>query len=102
MFSRLVGNKKIWFLGYMIIVSITAALVCFGNNGFVHLFKMKRELYELNKKNKALTKENTELFKRIQLFTSNRFLQEEAIRKELGWVKDGEIVIDFPRRHPQN
>ncbi len=99
MFVGLMKKKKLWIAGYAVIVCVTGALVFFSTNGFVHLFKMKRELYELNKKNNELMRQNVQLLKNIQLFTSSRTLQEEAIRRELGWIKDGEIVIDFPRPH---
>ncbi|RLB04130.1 MAG: hypothetical protein DRG59_10735 [Deltaproteobacteria bacterium] len=95
---KIAAKKKLWVVTYVVVVCVTSALVCFGSNGFVHLFKMKRELYELTKKNYELTRENTLLLRKIKLFSSNRVLQEEAIRKELGWIKDGEIVIDFPRK----
>ena len=102
MFIEMVKNRKTWICAYIIIVCVTGAMVFFSTNGFVHLFKMKRELYELARKNDELKRENMRLLKNIQLFTSSRILQEESIRKELGWVKEGEIVIDFPgHRHSQ-
>ena len=96
--TKVLTSKKLWVIGFVAIVISTTALVCFSSNGFLHLFKMKRELYELTKRNKSLTRENIVLLGKIRLFSSNRLVQEEVIRKELGWIKDGEIVIDFPRR----
>ncbi len=100
MFIEMIKNKKTWIFAYIVIVCVTGAMVFFSSNGFVHLFKMKKELYELARKNDELKRENMRLLKNIQLFTSRRILQEESIRKELGWVKEGEIVIDFPAQRP--
>ncbi len=97
MVSRVVSSKAFWITCFILVVFLTTGLVCFSKTGFMHLFRMKRELYELEKQNSEISSKNRMLFNKIRLFTNNRLLQEEAIRKELGWVKDGEIVIDFPK-----
>jgi cell division protein FtsB len=56
---------------------------------------MKQELRRIEESNHELNVKNRELFSRIRKLSRSKSVQEEAIRRELGWVKNGEIVLEF-------
>ncbi len=91
------GKKILSVFFFILIVLVTSAFITFSDNGFLHLLKMKQELWSIEAHNEQLQRENFDLFKRVKAFSQNGEYQERAIRSELGWIKEGEIVIDFIR-----
>ncbi len=53
---------------------------------------------ELEEKILKLKEENQKLFEKIQAFKKDPALQEKLVRQELGWVKENEIIIEFPEK----
>lgn len=88
-------NVKMGMLIFFLVFVLTVAFTVFSKNGFLHLFKLKQELLRIEKSNHELNVENHELFNKIRKLSRSKSAQEEAIRRELGWVKNGEIVVEF-------
>jgi len=80
---------------FSLVFVLTLSFTVFSKNGFLHLFKLKQELLRIEKSNHELNAENHELFNKIRKLSRSKSAQEEAIRRELGWVKNGEIVVEF-------
>ena len=77
------------FLSTLVLLII---LTIFGQRGFVHMVRLKEELHEIEKKNVKLHEENESLKREIELLKNNLKYLEEIARKELGLIKDGELV----------
>ncbi|MDP6180285.1 MAG: septum formation initiator family protein, partial [Desulfatiglandales bacterium] len=79
------------FLGLMI------AWLGFGERGFVHLYQMEKERRAFVEKILQLENENHKLLEVInRLRTDNEYIESVA-RRELGLLKDGEILYRFSR-----
>ncbi len=92
--------KKSYFSNIIIfsaVVVILLALVSFGRHGLIKLYKMKKEkeeylaiIKDLNEKNRLLTAEIRRLKEDPKYF-------ESVVRKELGMVKDNEVIYHFKK-----
>jgi cell division protein FtsB len=77
------------FLSTLIILII---LTIFGQRGFIHMVRLKDDLVAIEKKNIQLHQENESLKKEVELLKNDLKYLEEIARKELGLIKDGELV----------
>ncbi len=69
----------------------------FGERGFIHLYQMEKERRASVEKILLLENENHELLEEInRLRTDNEYIESVA-RRELGLLKDGEILYRFSR-----
>ena len=69
----------------------------FGERGFVHLYQMEKERRAFVEKILQLENENHKLLEVInRLRTDNEYIESVA-RRELGLLKDGEILYRFSR-----
>ncbi len=71
-------------------------LVFFGNGGFRSLTRNWLELRRLNREIVALKREEQELAVRLQALRSGDGPIERLARRELGYIKKGEIEYRFP------
>ena len=78
-----------WLLG------VAAAAVLFGNSGFRRLTANCLELRRLKREYSALVQEEASLHGQLDRAHSG-FAVESAARRELGFVKPGEIEYRFP------
>jgi cell division protein FtsB len=58
------------------------------------------QVEELENKARNLREENQKLFRKIQAFKNSPQAQEKMVREELGWVRENELLIEFPRNAP--
>ncbi|MDL1961179.1 MAG: septum formation initiator family protein, partial [Deltaproteobacteria bacterium] len=63
-----------------------------GPFGLWKLYRMKREHKQLYLSNLELTKKNTALEEQIKRLKDDPEYQEYMVRRELGWVRDNEIL----------
>lgn len=68
----------------------------FGNQGFRGLVRNWLELRRLRGEIASLEREEAQLAERLKLLRSGDFALERMARKELGFVKPGEIEYRFP------
>ena len=71
-------------------------VVFFGNGGFRSLTRNWLELHRLNMEILALQREEKELDGRLKALRSGDGPVERLARRELGYIKKGEIEYRFP------
>lgn len=52
-------------------------------------------LAEAEERNRAMAIENQRLFERVMIRPDDFARVEHEVRERLGWVRDGEVVVDF-------
>jgi cell division protein FtsB len=67
----------------------------FGDKGLLKVYRLRRELKEIQRANMELQQENERLRAEINNLRTNKKYIEELARRELGLVKKGEIVYQF-------
>lgn len=79
----------------LLFLGLLGAWLGFGERGFIHLYRMDRERQTYLEKIKTLERENRELLDEIQRLRSDRNYVEDLGRKELGLVKEDEVMYRF-------
>jgi cell division protein FtsB len=96
------GWKKRDFLQIMILslvlISLAVAWLGFGERGFVHLHRMERERQTYLEKIHQLEQQNHELMAEIQRLRTDREYMESMGRRELGLIKNDEIIYRFDKK----
>jgi cell division protein FtsB len=75
--------------------------ILFGPNGLWQLYKINAKNKEMNQLLSEKTKENNQLEKQIARLKTDSGYQEEMARKELGWIKENEIIYQFEPKAPK-
>ena len=76
----------------LVILSLITYQTIFGDKGLIHLNQLEEELNNINKINNKHRLENKLLREEIDLLKYNDFYIEEKARKDLGLIKNKEIV----------
>jgi cell division protein FtsB len=79
----------------LLFLGLVVAWLGFGERGFIHLYQMDRERQTYLEKIKGLERENRELLDEIRLLRSDRDYVENLGRREMGFVKEDEIMYRF-------
>ena len=79
----------------LLFLGLVVAWLGFGERGFIHLYRMDRERQTYLEKINKLEHENRELLDEIQRLRSDREYVENLGRRELGLVKEDEIIYRF-------
>jgi len=89
-----VKKKRLLFvaLGLFLILGL---VTFFGENGILHLLRLKKEMGQIKEANLQLEKENEVLKEEVRKLKQEKKYIEEIARKELGMVKEGEIIYQF-------
>ncbi len=93
-------NKKSLFkfvFFSLLLLSLTVAWLGFGEHGFVHLYRMEKERQSYLEKISRLERENRELLEEIERLRTDKEYVESMGRRELGLVKDDELLYRFDR-----
>ena len=88
-------KRKRLLLLILISLLIFGILTFFGEKGIFHLFRLQKELTRVKEKNFKLEEENQKLREGVKRLQSDKRYIEEIARKELGMVKEGEIIYQF-------
>jgi len=88
-------KRKRLFILIVISLLIFGSLTFFGEQGIIHLLGLQKELARIKDKNSKLEEENRKLKEEVKRLQSDRRYIEEIARKELGMVKEGEIIYQF-------
>lgn len=83
-------TKSKYFIVFLILVLILV-LIAMGREAY-RFYKISQEITGLEKRIEDLKKDNEELLKIKEYFTSKEFLEDEA-RTKLNMTKEGESVI---------
>lgn len=81
-------------LGFLFL-ALMAAWLGFGERGFIHLYKIEKERQAYANKIDALEEENRKLLDEINRLRSDKDYIESQARRELGLLKDGEVLYRF-------
>jgi cell division protein FtsB len=76
----------------LVFLGLVVAWLGFGERGFIHLYRMDRERQTYLDKINKLEQENRDLLDEIKRLRSDRDYVESLGRRELGLVKDDELM----------
>jgi cell division protein FtsL len=88
-------KKKRILLLILISLLILGLFTFFGEKGIFHLFSLQKELARIKGINLKLNEENQNLREEVKRLKSDKRYIEEIARKELGMVKENEIIYQF-------
>ncbi len=74
---------------------VFAIFTFFGEKGIFSLFNLKKEVARIKEKNVKLEEENQKLREEVRRLQTDKRYIEEIARKELGMIKEGEIIYQF-------
>jgi len=88
-------RKKRVLLFILIFLLIFGIFTFFGEKGIFNLLHIQKEVARIKEKNAKLEEENQKLREEVKRLQTDRRYIEEIARKELGMVKEGEIIYQF-------
>ena len=88
-------RKKRFLLLILIPLLILGALTFLGEKGILHLLRLQKEVAQIKESNIKLEEENQKLREEVKRLQNDKRYIEEIARKELGMVKEGEIIYQF-------
>jgi len=97
-------KKKRLLLFILIPLLILGVFTFFGEKGVLHLLGLRKEVVRIKERNIKLEEENQKLREEVKRLQKDKRYIEEIARKELGMVKEGEIIyqFDFPNDKKQD
>lgn len=97
------GFNKKGFLKFSFITLLFLALIVawlgFGERGFIHLYRMEKERQAYLARIRHLEKKNQQLLEQINQLRTDKDYIESVARRELGLVRDNEIIYKISREH---
>ncbi|MGH7265741.1 MAG: FtsB family cell division protein [Candidatus Rokuibacteriota bacterium] len=84
-----------WIVAGLLTMLLVVAV--FGENGILHLRRLRAEIEALHRDVQALDAENERLSRAIGEVRTDPAAIERIAREELGLVRPGERVLRFPR-----
>jgi cell division protein FtsL len=88
-------RKKHLFFFFLSFLLILGLLTFFGEKGIFHLLHLRKELIRIKETNKKMDEENLKLKEEVKRLQQDKRYIEEIARKELGMVKEGEVIYQF-------
>jgi len=88
-------RKKHLFLLLLCLFLIFGFFTFFGDKGILHLLRLQKELARIKEMNIKMGEENQRLKEEVRRLQYEKRYIEEIARKELGMVKEGEIIYQF-------
>jgi len=88
-------TKKRILLFILFLFLILGFLTFFGDKGILHLLRLQKELVRIKEMNIKIEEENRKLREEVRRLQHEKRYIEEIARKELGMVKEGEVIYQF-------
>ena len=89
-------SKAIKFsLTALALLCLLASWLAFGDRGLIYVYKKDKERQVYLERIDELKKENQRLMEEIDRLRNDSDYIEETARKELGMVRDGEVIYRF-------
>jgi len=88
-------RKRNFLLLVLVLSLILGALTFFGDKGVFNLLRLRKELSRIREDNLKIEEENQRLREEVKRLQNEKRYIEEIARKELGMVKEGEIIYQF-------
>ena len=95
-------RKKRIFLFILFLFLILGLLTFFGDKGILHLFRLQKEVTRIKEMSIKTEEENRKLKEEVRWLQHEKRYIEEIARKELGMVKEGEIIYQFDSPNEKN
>jgi cell division protein FtsB len=76
--------------------------IVFSSNGLPGYRKQNRQVKELEEKVLKLKVENQQLFEMVQALKTSPKAQEKLVRRELGWVRENEIILESSEKESED
>lgn len=95
MLGRIRRPHPAWIVAGVLALLLVAAM--FGDNGILHLRRLRAEIEALHGDVQALEAENERLSRAIAELRDDPSVIERIAREELGMVRPGDRVLRFPR-----
>jgi len=85
------------FILILVVISlfILGSFTFFGEKGIFNLLRLRKEVARIKEVNSKLEEENQKLKEEVKRLQSDKRYIEEIARKELGMVKEREIIYRF-------
>ncbi len=87
-------KRKRILLFTLFLFLILGFLTFLGDKGILHLLRLQKELVRIKETNTKMEGENRNLREEVRRLHEKRYIEEIA-RKELGMIKEGEIIYQF-------
>jgi cell division protein FtsL len=88
------SKKPVLFLALLLFL-ILGFFTFFGDKGILHLLRLQNELARIKETNAKIEEENRRLREEVSRLQHEKRYIEEIARKELGMVKEGEVIYQF-------
>jgi cell division protein FtsB len=92
---------KISLLSFLVLC-ILASWLAYGDRGLIYVYKKDKERQAYMVKIEELKAANQKLMDEIARLRNDNDYIEETARKELGMVKDGEVIYRFGKENNDN
>ena len=83
--------------GVAAIVIVTVALGAYGTRAILKVSEMRRELHTMERDLVTLRARTEELTKTVERLRHDPAYIEKLAREDLGYVREGETVLKFPK-----
>ena len=80
---------------FMALLAVYGGYIVFGDDGYMHLQRMKAELAEIRTVNAAAEEENTTLYHSVSRLKNDPAYIEHVIREQLQMNSPTEIIFKF-------
>lgn len=94
--SRSATKPRYLLYGLSALLLVIFLFTAFGERGLLHLWHLQEEKRDLDEKNFVLQRENEKLRENIDRLRKDDLYLERLAREELGLVREGEIIYQFP------
>jgi cell division protein FtsB len=99
--TQKVGGGYKLLAGIALIMGVAMVLVIlFSQHGFYNVFRFRQDWLRLEKENVRLAAENNRLTRSIDRLQHDPEYIQDRIRQELNFVKNNELIFQFPPEKP--
>jgi len=86
------GKRFKYFIFLFLIIIVMLCYTVFGEQGLLHLKKLRKDLTQIQALSEEVEKENDKLKHETYLLQSDKRYIEKIAREDLGLVKEDEII----------
>ena len=95
-------SKKRILILLLFLFLIFGFFTFFGDKGIIHLLRLQKEWIRIKEANVKIEEENRRLREEVKRLQYEKRYIEEIARKELGMVKEGEVIYQFDSPQDKN
>jgi len=95
-------SKKRILILILFLFLIFGFFTFFGDKGIIHLLRLQKEWIRIKEANVKIEEENRRLREEVKRLQYEKRYIEEIARKELGMVKEGEVIYQFDSPQDKN